>query len=625
MTLVRLSLRNYMIHRDFTADFNGNLIALTGEMGHGKTTFVGAIQFCLTGEHPPWHREDLLSWGSDSGSACLEFVQDGIPCSIERGLHNSSAVLRIGDETVTGVRNVEKAMTERLGVDKDILKQIGFVQQYEIQSILFDDPGKRERAFQKLLGIGDANKIWTELGPIIQSYSSTENFDASIEALRQSVSHLSADLDGVEERLSAAHAALALIPSRDAQNDELNHLHTIDKTISDLTSVRTSIASAVSEQTELLTRLSADKASLSAIQASCGKSTDDMSAFVNQLRAELASAKAELSSLQRLSGVSDSNGLCPLCGTAVSPGDIERHVSLDLKELAEKASKAEATFVENDRALTLIKTQTQALTTSIDKNTALLVSLDRRLSQDKDRERELVTRLASLVKSDVPSAAEFQQQIQAKLASLRAYASQYDDLIRRISMLEGEKNAKRQQLDQTNAMLDAKVREKERQAPVAGKIDVLTNVRNWFHSSHGPRTMTLSAVKAMTEYVNEYLEALHSEIKVMPDNLGLSFAFEYVDGRPVSDPPPSTAKLSGGQKIELALAFRLAIYRYFGQKMGIMVLDEPTAHLSPAGIEYFGSLLQTVSTLARNMNLQIIMPTHEKEIMPYMDSEIHFS
>jgi ABC-type ATPase with predicted acetyltransferase domain len=77
-------------------------------------------------------------------------------------------------------------------------------------------------------------------------------------------------------------------------------------------------------------------------------------------------------------------------------------------------------------------------------------------------------------------------------------------------------------------------------------------------------------------------------------------------------------------KIELALAFRLAIYRYFGQRMGIMVLDEPTAHLSPAGIEYFGNLLQTVSTLARNMNLQIIMPTHEKEIMQFMDSEIHF-
>jgi DNA repair exonuclease SbcCD ATPase subunit len=190
--------------------------------------------------------------------------------------------------------------------------------------------------------------------------------------------------------------------------------------------------------------------------------------------------------------------------------------------------------------------------------------------------------------------------------------------------MQGEKNAKSQQLQQASEMLDAKVKEKELSAPMAHKVEVLTRVRNWFHSSNGPRTMSLNALGKMTKYVNEYLKEMHSEITVTPDNQGLSFAYEYVDGRPISDPPPSTAKLSGGQKIELALAFRLAIYRYFGQKMGIMVRDEPTAHLSPAGIEYFGQLLQTVSTLARNMNLQIIMPTHEKEIMQFMDSEIHF-
>ena len=57
MTVNRLVLHNYMIHKDFTGDFSGNLIALTGEMGHGKSTFVGALQFCLTGEHPPWRRK----------------------------------------------------------------------------------------------------------------------------------------------------------------------------------------------------------------------------------------------------------------------------------------------------------------------------------------------------------------------------------------------------------------------------------------------------------------------------------------------------------------------------------------------------------------------------------------
>ena len=110
--------------------------------------------------------------------------------SILRKLHSSEVILRLGEETVTGAKNVEKALATRLGVDKDILKQIGFVQQYEVQSILFDDPSKRERSFQKLLGIGDASKIWTELGPIIQSYSRSENFDASIESLKREIDKL---------------------------------------------------------------------------------------------------------------------------------------------------------------------------------------------------------------------------------------------------------------------------------------------------------------------------------------------------------------------------------------------------------------------------------------------------
>lgn len=292
MTLKKLILHNYMIHRDMEADFDGNLIALTGEMGHGKSTFVGAIQFCLTGEHPPWHRDDLLSWGATEGSAKLYFSQDGIDCSIIRKLHIADAVLKIGDETVTGTRNVEKAMTERLGVDKDILKQIGFVQQYEIQSILFDDPGKRERSFQKLLGIGDANKIWTELGPVIQSYSKSENFDASIESLKQMINRLNGELEGINGSLEVARKALGLMPSHEDQNKEIERLTKVQAILSPLPVVRSKLKGLDTEYQQKMTELTKNKDSLERIKNVLG-SLSDLEEFVEKLKAEHAKSLAE--------------------------------------------------------------------------------------------------------------------------------------------------------------------------------------------------------------------------------------------------------------------------------------------------------------------------------------------
>lgn len=629
MTLTRLALHNYMTHRDLTADFDGNLIALTGEMGHGKSTFVGAIQFCLTGEHPPWHREDLLSWGTDEGSAKLYFTQDGIDCSILRKLHSSEVVLRLGEETVTGAKNVEKALATRLGVDKDILKQIGFVQQYEVQSILFDDPSKRERSFQKLLGIGDASKIWTELGPIIQSYSRSENFDASIESLRNMVERIGADLSSVDERLSSASNALSLIPSRDQQADELERLTRLQTNLSSLSRIRSQLAELERANADGLSVLAQKKTELEQIKSNMdGWSLSDMKNMVETLHLKHMSAQAELQSLRKMTDSTGSVGdvsTCPLCGNEVRPGDISRHVSEELERLQKAESAAAQEYRSASDDMKILESRITSIESYIKSTEQRICNTSQSMTLLKEQERATLVEFWSLGIDPSADLKALEDSIAGSVVQARTVISQYDDLSRQIAALQGERKAKEAVLEQNRKALEDKIKEKELSTPMARKVEVLTNVRNWFHSSNGPRTMSVSAVKALTGFVNEYLQALHSEIEVMASDDGFSFVFRYLDGRPVSDPLPSTAKLSGGQKICLALAFRLAIYRCFGAQMGIMVLDEPTAHLSPAGITYFGELLKTVSTLAKNMNLQIIMPTHEKEIMPFMDSEIHFN
>lgn len=626
MTLTRLVLHNYMIHRDKAADLDGNLIALTGEMGHGKSTFVGAIQFCLTGEHPPWNRADLLSWGAEEGAAKLYFNHDGLDCSVMRKLHTSEVVLKIGDDVISGARNVESAMLDRLGIDKDILKQNGFVQQYEIQAILFGEPAKKERAFQKLLGIGAANKIWTDLGAVIQKFTRTENFDASIESLRQMIKRIEEELAAVDGMIKTSSDALALMPPAEELGAEINRLMQIQSKAEILCEMKKTSAKLNADIEAGMARLASLDACERSAMAELGCSQAEMEAEIEKLRLEHVKAKAELDNMSKLtSGATADGSDCPLCGSRVEAGQISAHVKGEMDRLSEAELSARKLYAETAKAYAAIAEKISLISREKAIVQSSLAASAKTVESNKELEKGILNDFAGLgVSADGFDAAVLLEKTREKIGECGKIDVEMHSLNMQIATMKGDKNAKLAQLKQAKDMLDAKIAEKELRGPMAERIEFVTHVRDWFHVSNGPRAMSVNAINRMTKYVNEYLGELHSEIEVAPDNNGLSFTFSYVDGRQVSDPPPSASKLSGGQKIELALAFRLAIYRYFGQKMGIMVLDEPTAHLSPEGIRQFGKLLQSVSTLAKNMNLQILMPTHEVEILPYMDSEIHF-
>ena len=89
-----------------------------------------------------------------------------------------------------------------------------------------------------------------------------------------------------------------------------------------------------------------------------------------------------------------------------------------------------------------------------------------------------------------------------------------------------------------------------------------------------------------------------------------------------AEPPPSK-ELSGGQRMALAISFRFACYEMFSDKLGLLVLDEPTAYLDAQTVDRFGDLLRTIKTIAKNMDLQIIVSTHETAISDAFDSVIH--
>ena len=81
-------------------------------------------------------------------------------------------------------------------------------------------------------------------------------------------------------------------------------------------------------------------------------------------------------------------------------------------------------------------------------------------------------------------------------------------------------------------------------------------------------------------------------------------------------------RLSGGQKIILAMAFRFAVNDMFAAKLGVLILDEPTAWLDDDNIDRIVDVLKIAGAHAKASNMQLLVITHEKELENIFDQTI---
>lgn len=198
----------------------------------------------------------------------------------------------------------------------------------------------------------------------------------------------------------------------------------------------------------------------------------------------------------------------------------------------------------------------------------------------------------------------------------------YNGILRDMAAEKGRLSSTEETIEKTRKFIDDLVEKKELEEEVKGKVDTLKRVRDWFHFRQGPRIMSQNVMRDLTACVNSYLDQFNAPFVVEAEEEGFGFRCRFIDGRTMPDPYPDASLLSGGQKVALAIAFRMAIYMCFGGELGLLSLDEPTAYLDDASIEHLGELLQKVGEVARNKGLQILMATHEKAIMPFLDTKI---
>ena len=150
---------------------------------------------------------------------------------------------------------------------------------------------------------------------------------------------------------------------------------------------------------------------------------------------------------------------------------------------------------------------------------------------------------------------------------------------------------------------------------------VAEHVRDWFHHSKGPHGAVLSVLEQLTPDVNRFLGDLASPFSVVPDGEQLMFRYSKSGAAaPRDGRHPAATRLSGGEKVLLAMSFRLASYCMFASKLGLLTLDEPTVYLDEQNVTRMCCWMEKLGEIARKLKVQILISTHERAIIPMMDT-----
>ena len=179
---------------DFTVFGTGGLYLITGDTGAGKTTIFDAITFALFGEASGNNREPGMlrskyAKPEDPTIVELTFAYDGKEYTVKRSpeyeraktrgtgftKQNPEAQLTYPDgRIVTKQREVDKAIGEIIGLNREKFSQVSMISQGDFRKLLQADTKERQKIFRDIFGTGyyvtlqnrlkdEANDLWRQL------------------------------------------------------------------------------------------------------------------------------------------------------------------------------------------------------------------------------------------------------------------------------------------------------------------------------------------------------------------------------------------------------------------------------------------------------------------------------
>lgn len=726
-------LRNFRQHDELAVNVTGNLVGIVGPNGHGKSNLLASIQWALTGDVPGVTREKLLRWGATEGYALWQFEHNGNEITVCRGVGEGPTWIKVNDGKKTqGITKVNQVLMDVAGLDKDVGRTI-FVQQKMLDQVLFDLPSKREQAFQRLCGMGDAAKINRDLGNFIATrLQDMPDFALQIAEMQRQRTEAEVSIEAAQTQLNGLLASAPAEPSSQLQARAAQYDVAIPclTRISEQSTNAARLQAAVSPiETEIAAlkqdgadtplkllddeiaklRLVVTKAAayekahndLVAAQAAAQAlgeppATAEQLAALREQRDAVMAAAAQTSSrlamykqlLQALGSPAVVLTNCPVCGSAIQDkqqainhlNQLVAGEQTAWSDVNPKCSAAETSVLRMQTAIQSHLTQQSAVSQRVQMTQAALANLQMSgdLAQVKTQAAgaaaeiatvtslrddiatkqqrltlltgQLTATLSQLATSRQAQTQAIQQFNQFVAGLITGHIGDLTDMAevnRCLGLLTEEKTRVQQaiklwenyssqsayvhgqinQLKATCTRIDNTIKELElrrsQQATFVRVTQTLTNVRDFFHYNNGPHKLATSVLVEMNQDLNMFLQKMNAPFSATAQDAGLTYLCQFHDGRPMpAEGYMEATDLSGGEKAMLAIAFRLASYMMFANKQGLLGLDECTAYLDDNNIANFCELLSTLKGVAKSLDLQLLMSTHERSTIPFMDSVI---
>ena len=175
-------------------------------------------------------------------------------------------------------------------------------------------------------------------------------------------------------------------------------------------------------------------------------------------------------------------------------------------------------------------------------------------------------------------------------------------------------------VDATAALIDSarKTQQKGQRSRDAKKH--LDKVRQVFHRNEAPHMVAYTYVEQMLDEVNAALEIFEAPFRVEMDE-SCGFIARFLDGIRVQ----ADRRLSVGERIILAMAFRITVNSTFAGQVGVLIMDEPTAGLDEHNLGGLPRALDRLRELSHERGLQVLFVTHEPRISHHFDNIIELA
>jgi DNA repair protein SbcC/Rad50 len=677
-----IELKNFISHNMTRLTFNRGITVFVGHNGSGKSSIIDAVTFALYGQHTRKTNKNLVRRGSESSSLNVRFSIGSKEYNAHRQLGNNGQSLfarfnevldsgNIVDRTVvSGERkqfgdSMSGEIAKILGIDYKKLRVAAIVQQGELSSIIDSQPKEFKELLNSLVGIDrldNANITMYELVDRFRERLRDNNGgfdDKQIVSIKTAIHHKMADLKDAESQFSKLEAQKNNLKEQIVQTEDeiqrmeplilrARELHaTEDSIIKYVNGMRESIAQEIMKLERLINE---------------ARESIEMISDKEEVKIRLQMIRAELEDLEsrillnegengRLRGILEcakrvevkDDGRCPVCGSQVhieiqkvfDASNIELEIRKKINEreimLTEKAGlKIEERITEEKEKK--IESAERFLASSGVEGPNGILDLELEFQSKKNDLIKVPEILTKVIDPQLLIIDDFSKTLVKKITDMREQVvglkmQEYTNSKLRRTRLSNE-------LLEINAKLGAAevvINECENTIDTSNKIlselesatELLTNlenIRSRVFNRDGPVALSLRswALKILSAKASAYL----SLFKIGVSRIDLAEKardVQIVCYGTIGDIDMDS--LSGGEKVAVALALRLAIAQMMSSnKLDFIILDEPTIHLDE---ERRKSLVRVISDSFKEglgPLSQIIIITHDAEI--FEDSEV---